>query len=90
MLLLANMYFSCFNKTQNSIHSLTHLQKVENTYHALSKNEFSSANLATSLSRNEYEIDNIVQEEMCAAIFKMSSHHVSHTENHQWMIFSLS
>ena len=90
MLLLANIYFSCFNKSQDSIHSLTHLEKVENSYHVLSENEFSSTSLETSLSKNEYEIANTVEEEMCAAILKTSSFHVVSTQNHQWMIFSLS
>lgn len=60
------IYFSCFNKSRNSIHNRTHLEKVENSCHALPENEFSSVSLVTSLSRNEYETAKTVQKKMCA------------------------
>lgn len=70
MLLPANIYFSCFNKSQNSIHNLTHLLKVENSCHTPSENEFSSVSLVTSLSRNDYETAKTVQKKMCAVYLK--------------------
>lgn len=65
MLLLANVYFSCFNKPQKSIYRIIHLEKVKKSYDALSKNEFSSGSLVTNFSKREPATVKAAQEKKC-------------------------
>lgn len=62
MLLLANIYFSCFNKPQKSIYRIIHLEKVKRSYDALSKNEFSSGSLVTNVVKSKLATVKAAQE----------------------------
>lgn len=70
MLLLANAYFSWFNKPQNSIYRIIHLEEVKKSHDILSKNEFSSGILVTNFSNNKLAIVKAAQEKIYVTVFK--------------------